>query len=421
MRLLNKTIRSYLFYSFTIILVAIPLFYIVVRKVLLHSVDRSLRAQMRDIRSNLPSIRSADEIQIWSRMDKDIRLAETNEELPDRIYTLYHPNHRHHDEDPYREISGNIRVNGHLYALIISNSLVENEDLLGSILLVQFFLLIFLMGGMLWINRSISQKIWKPFYKGLDTMKKYELVHHEPVQFEKTDIDEFEALNKAIKQFTDRNHEIYTRQKEFTENAAHEMQTPLAIFQGKIDLLMQTEPLSEEQATLIGALDNANLRLSRLNKSLLLLTKIENNQFSQMEQINIAGMVPVITESLLTDSGFDKSKVEERYEVPITIHANRTLIEMLIGNLLLNALRHNIDGGRIAIKTIGRSLIIGNSGNDEPLENEKIFQRFYKSASHPASTGLGLAIVKEICGLYQYQISYQYLPNWHQFKVLFPG
>jgi len=420
MRLLNKTIRSYLFYSFTIILVAIPLFYVVVKKVLLHSVDRSLRVQMHDIRSNLPSIRSADEIQIWSKMDKDIRLTETNEELPDRIYTIYHPNHRHHDEDPYRELSGNIRVNGQLYTLIISNSLVENDDLLGSILLVQFLLLIFLMGGMLWINRSISKRIWKPFYKGLDTMKKYELVNHEPVQLERTDIDEFAELNRAIKQFTDRNHEIYTRQREFTENAAHEMQTPLAIFQGKIDLLMQTEPLSEEQATLIGALDAANLRLSRLNKSLLLLTKIENNQFSQTEQIEIAGLVPGIIEGFLANSGFEKSKLDVLYEDTIAINANRTLIEMLIGNLLLNAIRHNVEGGRIKIETVNRNLIVGNSGKDEALDNDKIFHRFYKSASQPSSTGLGLAIVKEICGLYHYQISYQFQPGWHQFTVSFP-
>jgi signal transduction histidine kinase len=421
MRLLNKTIRSYLFYSFTIILVAIPLFYFVVKKVLLHSVDHSLRTQMHDIRFNLPSIHSAEELQTWSKMDKDIRLTETNEELPDRIYTIYHPNPRHRDDDPYREIAGTIKVNGHLYALIISNSLVENDDLLGSILLVQFFLLIFLMGGMLWINRSISQKIWKPFYAGLDTMKKYELANHEPVQLEKTDIDEFAELNRAIKQFTDRNHEIYVRQKEFTENAAHELQTPLAIFQGKIDLLMQTEPLSEEQATLIGALDNANLRLSRLNKSLLLLSKIENNQFSQTEPIEITSLLPGITETLLVNAGFDRAKVEERYQNGILINANRTLIEMLAGNLLLNAIRHNVEDGRIKIETLERSLIISNSGNEEPLDSDKIFQRFYKSAKHPASTGLGLAIVKEICGLYHYQLSYQFQPGWHQFEVVFSG
>src|SRR5262249_45073590 len=153
---LNRTIRSYLFYSFLALLITIPLFYFVVRSVLLRSVDRSLRAQMHDIRSNLGSINSAGELAIWSKMDKDIRIDETQGNSPDRYYTIYRRDPRHHDDDPYRELSGSIQVNGKWYQLIISNSLVENEDLLGSILLVQSILLVLLMAGMLWTNQINS-------------------------------------------------------------------------------------------------------------------------------------------------------------------------------------------------------------------------------------------------------------------------
>jgi signal transduction histidine kinase len=374
---------------------------------------------MRDIRSNLGSISSSGDLAIWAKMDKDIRIDESDQFAPDSYYTIYRKNPRHGDDDPYRELSGSIQVNGKWYQLIISSSLVENEDLLGSILLVQSILLILLMAGLLLINRSISKNIWQPFYSTLERMKKYELNKHNSFAQVPTSIDEFKEMQSAIKSLTDRNFMVYQKQKEFTENASHEMQTPLAIFRSKLELIMQTQPLSEEQASLISAMEEVNLRLSKLNKSLLLLSKIDNKQFPQVENISMEQVTKSITDQFRPNAELKNISIDEKFSGAQTIKANKTLIEILISNLLSNAIRYNIEGGELHINLFENILSIQNSGNGEIIQRNKIFERFYKSGDYAGSVGLGLAIVKEICDLYKFDLSYEHVGTFHQFIVRF--
>lgn len=422
MKLLNKTLRSYIIYSFSILLVTIPLFYFTVKSVLLHSVDRSLRTQLHDIRSNLYTVQNQDELAAWSKLDKDITLAPSDEIFRDDIYTVYHENKRHRDQDPYREIAGTINVGGKNYKLIISSSLVENEDLLGSILIVQTILLILLMAGMLWINQIISKKIWQPFYVALNNMQQYELSKNTSLAFKQSGTDEFNELNKAMKNLFDRNYEIYLQQKEFTENASHEMQTPLAIFQGKLELLMQTTPLNEDQAALISELEDTNLRLVRLNKSLLLLAKIENNQYTQTEVVNVTALTKKLVSQLGDYAGRHKiTTIIENYADDLIIKANNSLIEILINNLLSNAIRHNVHDGKIIIEINKNQLQVKNTGQPAALNDQKVFNRFHKESSNTGSenTGLGLALVKKICSIYKYEINYTFSEGIHCFELTF--
>lgn len=419
MKLLHKTIRTYLVYSSVILLITIPLFYVVVRHVLLHSVDRSLKAQLRDIRNNLSSIHSKEELDIWSGLDKDISLYAATVAAPDSVYTRYVSNPRYkHDEDPYREIAGTIRVDGQIYKLVISSSLIENEDLLGSIMIVQALLLLLLMTGILWINRISSKKIWKPFYSLLNNMLQYDLHKNNEVAFTETRISEFNELNQVIKNLQARNYEIYLQQKEFTENASHEMQTPLAIIQGQVELLMQTNPLTEQQANLISELEASNLRLVRLNKSLLLLTKIENNEFVPTESVDLVGLTTKLADSFRDYMDKQKIKLVVHFDAHPELNANASLIEILLSNLISNGIRHNIHGGELKIE-IGETFFkIGNTGQPNTLSPEKIFTRFYKESNHSDSTGLGLAIVKRICDMYGFPISYSFKEGIHSFSVI---
>jgi signal transduction histidine kinase len=418
MKLLNKTIRSYLIYSFTILLVTIPLFYFVVKGVLLHAVDRSLRTQMRDIRSNLSAIHTASELEVWSRLDRDISLSESSGQMKDSIYTIYRFSRRHHEQIPYREIVGSIGIAGKWYRLVVSISMVENEDLLGSILMVQTIFLILLMAGILLINRSVSKRIWRPFYVALENMQQYELSKNDSPPFDQSDTAEFNELNRAIQNLFSRNHESYLQQKEFTENASHEMQTPLAIIQGKIDLLMQTAPLTEDQLGLILGLENTNQRLSKLNKSMLLLTKIENNQYREEEDVDMAGLLKKLVDHYKMIAEKMEIRIEESYLDEVTLRASKALIEILVSNLLSNAVRHNIYRGSITIHLENKRLTIKNTGKPEALHSEKIFSRFYKDGNENESTGLGLSIVKKICDLYHFQINYRYHQGMHNFQVI---
>jgi signal transduction histidine kinase len=422
MKLFNKTLRTYLIYSFAITLVTIPLFYFVVRSVLFHSVDKSLRTQLQDIRSNLNEIHSQNELTAWSKLDKDISLSPADNSMKDDIYTIYRFSERHHEQEPYREIAGTINVDGKFYKLVISSSLIENEDLLGSILLVQTVLLISLIGGMLWINQRTSKKLWQPFYVALKNMQQFELHRQTDLLFSQSTTDEFNELNKAIKNLFSRNYEIFQQQKEFTENASHEMQTPLAIFQSKLELLMQTSPLTEDQAHLINNLDDTNRRLIKLNKSLLLLTKIENSQYEPVEGVNVISLCEKLVRQFRPYADRRGITIRENYPGPLTANANTTLLEILIGNLLSNAIRYNIQDGEIAVRIEKNILTIQNTGVGSPLPPEKIFNRFHKQGSLPGnedSTGLGLAIVKNICTLYQYTVSYSFQDGWHSFQVIF--
>jgi len=420
MRLNNKTIRSYLFYSCLIYLLTIPLFYFVMRSVLLHAVDKSLRSQLKEIRSNLGEIHSQEELTAWSKLDKDILLSPADGPIKDRIYstTRYSPKHR--EEEPYREIAGTINVEGKMYRLVVSSSLIENEDLLGSILLVQSIVLFLLICGMLWINQRISKRLWQPFYVALRNMQQFELNKQTDLPFLSTTTDEFNELNKAMKNLFSRNSEIYLQQKEFTENASHEMQTPLAIYQSKLELLMQTSPLSEEQADLINDLNDTNRRLIKLNKSLLLLTKIENNQYQDVYEVEISALCKKLIQQGQSLAQEKNIIIQGDFPETMVVRVNNVLIEVLIGNLLSNAIRYNTNNGMIIVRTERDALVIGNTGVPVALQAEKIFTRFYKltgSAGNEDSTGLGLAIVKNICTLYNYTISYAFIEGRHIFRL----
>jgi len=421
MRLNNKTIRNYLFYSSVIFLLTIPVFYFVVRKVLLHSVDSSLKAQFREIRDNLDEIRTSDELKAWTKMDKDILLTPTNIRIKDKVYSTTRFSPKHQEQEPYREIAGNVSIGerGQLYQLIISSSLVENEDLLGSILLVQTSVLLVLIGGMLWINQKISRRLWQPFYVALKNMQTFELNKQSDLNFKASTTDEFNELNKAINHLFSRSTQLYQHQKEFTENASHEMQTPLAIFQSKLELLMQTTPISEEQAGLINALDETNRRLIKLNKSLLLLTRIENNQYQTTESISIAQLCQRLIGQFQPYAENKNIIVQTRFSNDITVNVNHTLIEILVGNLLTNAIRYNRNNGEVTIATETNSLTIGNTGAFAALDASRIFDRFHKQNGQEDSTGLGLAIVKNICTLYSYDVNYNFNNGWHFFAVNF--
>jgi len=422
MRLNNKTIRSYLFYSFLIYLLTIPLLYFVMRSVLLHAVDKSLLSQMKEIRSNLGEIHSQEELTAWSRLDKDISLSPANAPIGDRIYSTTRYSPRHREEEPYREIAGAITVGGKMYRLVICSSLIENEDLLGSILLVQSVVLFLLICGMLWINQRISRRLWRPFYVALRNMQQFELNKQAEHPFLSSTTDEFNELNKAIMNLFSRNSGIFLQQKEFTENAAHEMQTPLAIYQSKLELLMQTAPLSEEQADLINVLGDTNRRLIKLNKSLLLLTKIENNQYQDIYDVEIGALCKKLIQQYRIHMQSKNIIIYEHISETIVVRANNALIEILIGNLLSNAIRYNIDNGMVILRTEKDALIIENTGTPVPLPSDRIFNRFYKQtgkAGSEDSTGLGLAIVKNICTLYHYTISYAFIEGRHTFHLDF--
>ena len=258
-----------------------------------------------------------------------------------------------------------------------------------------------------------------PFYVTLNKLRNYKVEMHELLALSQTSITEFNDLNTSLQELTERTHQSYISQKEFTENASHEMQTPVAILQSKLELLMQTTPLSEEQAELMNDLADASRRMTRLNKSLVLLTKIENNQFADKENISLILYLEKFILQYQPQINEKQIVVEKEFTTEEVLYANASLIEVLISNLLGNAIRHNNVGGSIVIRLYPGELVIENTGRLTALDETKVFKRFQKESADSNSIGLGLEMVKKVCSIYQYSVTYTFINNLHRFTVCF--
>jgi signal transduction histidine kinase len=302
--------------------------------------------------------------------------------------------------------------------LTVQMSQVDNNELIMAIGLVQIALIVLLASGLLFLNRSLSKKLWKPFYNTLNQLKAYELDKNESFQIEKTDIIEFDDLNKTISHLIDRNRKVFLQQKEFIENASHELQTPIAIFQSKLDILMQNPMLSESGATTIMELEASAQRMARLNKNLLLLSKIDNEQFNNKEEIELSNLINDLLANLKLLVGKAELSITTTV-APLQIVANKTLIEVLLTNLFHNAIRHATLQRIVFVQLNERTLKVTNTGNPLKMNPAKMFERFSKEGARENSTGLGLAIVKKICDSYGFSISYVYEGGSHIFSVTF--
>lgn len=193
--------------------------------------------------------------------------------------------------EPYRVLYTKINIQRQPYVLMIRLNLVESEDLIKTLTGLYFAVLFTLLLVIFFVTRFISNKLWQPFFDTLQKIEQFNIEQNLLPVFIATPIKEFTQLNKGLTKLIKDNLKAFQSQKEFTENAAHELQTPLAVFQSKLDMLLQEPSLNQNQAAILQSLYEAASRLSRLNKNLLLLAKIENNQYTIWEEVEVTGLL----------------------------------------------------------------------------------------------------------------------------------
>jgi len=423
MRLLQVSLRSLLLYSLILVLISIPISIFSIRKIINEEVDESLALHTNQFIKHIKSYEYLDDLemdlQIWDQLSYDITLAPSSGMITGRKYeTIFMYDSVEHEQHPFRTVSSTILIKEKPYLLTIRMSLVDNNELVFALAIVQAVLLVLLAGGLLLLNRSLSRKLWKPFYNTLNQLKAYELDKNESIKAEKTNIVEFDDLNKTVSHLTDRNRKIYLQQKEFIENASHELQTPLSIFQSKLDNLMQLPGLTEAGAATLLDLEETAQRMARLNKNLLLLSKIDNDQFNEIEEIDLAALTNKLLSNLRPMADLDNISIQESIS-SLSIKANSTLLEVLLTNLFHNAIRHTNANGEVIVEITGRILTVSNTGSPLKMSPEKMFQRFSKEGKSENSSGLGLAIVKKICDTNLYNITYNFKDGVHTFSVTF--
>jgi len=294
------------------------------------------------------------------------------------------------------------------------------QDIIAGIALQFGLIMGALLVSLILMVRLISKQLWAPFDDTLRRIELFSLESEKLPQFTNSNIKEFNRLNIVLTRLIENNLRSYKTQKEFTENASHELQTPLAVFQTKLDLMLQQPDLTEQQAEIVQSLYEVSARLTRLNKNLLLLAKIDNRQYKEMELIDLVQMIEKVL-SLL--SGFTQEiTIREEIQVAsLLVQANRALLESLINNLVVNAVRHNIANGEISIIIKPNLLIISNTSSEGMLNKESVFERFHNPSEKIKGNGLGLAIAKAICNLHGWEIEYQYKSERHEFIVSFPN
>ncbi len=305
------------------------------------------------------------------------------------------------------------------YTINIYKPLRDSENLIADIVISLALVFISLLLLLVIVNYFITRRIWIPFYRILHNLSIYEINQAKPLELAGSEIYEFKLLMTALEKMSKKIQFDYMNLKEFNENAAHELQTPLAIIKSKLELLIQKENLDENQLQLISGIFEATTRMSKLNQGLLLISKIENNQFNQTENINLAQILDKTIEhfeEMIDHRGITVSKV---YQNHVTLMMNPILAEIFITNLVSNAIRHNILNGRIDLIVKHDSLTITNTGQLLKTDPGELFQRFRKSESSNDSVGLGLSIVQKIAGLYQMKVVYQHHEGLHTLIISF--
>ncbi|MCC5931313.1 MAG: HAMP domain-containing histidine kinase [Cyclobacteriaceae bacterium] len=427
MKLLNKSFKPFSWFTLFVMLVSIPLFYFTSQYIYIQDTSESLliaRTKLEDrINMLTESEYTTEEILLLlNQLDVGYALKKLKpgDKIPaDSIYTISRFDEYHGHVEPFRVLESVIWIRNTPYWLKIEMDMDEYHDVIPytALLAGLFFLLIVL--GYILINRRISGEVWRPFLTMLDDLEKHTITSGSWMPKMDSDIEEFEKLSQILKGFIERNRLIFQKQKEFTENASHELQTPLALLQSKVDVLFQTEGLTEEQSNLLDEIKQIGSRMNKVNSNLLLLVKIENKQFDKGETFSLQESVHFVIKSF---QEWAKAKnIEIRYESvhQIKVSGNKILTETAIQNLVKNAIHYNTDPGTIDIRLDASSLVITNTSFIPELDKSKVFNRFYKFKAGQMSSGLGLAILKEICEFHGWRPDYSYNEDQHCFTIHF--
>lgn len=422
--LLSKTTKPFIIYVLIILVISIPAYYLVVDAIWKHELDEHNDIVARKTASQINSLKLSEEklietIQLWNDVQPstNIRKLEKNENLKDSIFIVEKPHDFLHFEeiDRFRCLSKVIYLNKKPYRFNIETNIEETQETIFFISITTVFLFVMIVGGLLFLNRRLSKSVWKPFRETLDQLKTFSLNKQTKIEFSKTDVSEFDELNQSLTKLIEHNVSVYKTQKEFTENASHELQTPLAILKNKLDILLQNQDLTEKQYQIAEEMNRALSRSSRINKNLLLLAKIDNKQFDS-ETFHLD---EVLNQSLeILQEHFEQKNISVNTEISdnVKVNGNIGLTEVLINNLILNAIRHTSINGSILIRLSQSEFEVSNSGTDK-LNGDLLFKRFSRFSKDNNGSGLGLAIVQEICKSQNWTIDYRFENNNHIFSV----
>lgn len=350
--------------------------------------------------------------------DRNLVIQELDYTVEDRVEvsdTLIYSGRLEQSEQNVK-VSAYRNINGNSYYISTYGAMIEPDDITEAVIKTLLWILGLQVIGAIGVGFLVSGRLFKPFRETLEKIGNFQLQKKEYVPAEKTGVKEFNDLNRFVEQMTRKAVSDYKNLKEFAENASHELQTPLAIAKGKLELLSETD-LSEEQYKYIESLERSVKKLSRLSESLALLTKIENHEFQNNERVDLSDLINESLEAFTEFIALNNLTVNTDIQDDVVIKMHPVLADILWTNLFQNAVRHNVENGEIKIELTDQKLTISNTGDDPEVDPDQLFERFRKAEQSSESIGLGLSIIKRIVDQNNFSILYTYKNNWHRIEI----
>lgn len=415
MKLLNKYNRVNIAVTIATMLVTGIIYYYAISHILTNRIDKDLELEEQEVFNYVSLNQALPEVYESNHQQITFKLL-GNQQVERRFVDTVYKEIDKNELEAGRALISMVKVKGQNYRILVTQSKVETEYLIKIIFQITIVVIFVLLVLLTLLNRFILKSIWQPFYRVLAQLKGFNVADTVTVNNTPSGIDEFNELDQAVTAMAGRVKHDYQNLKAFTENASHELMTPISVINSKLDTLLQTDAYTDRQSKLLNDIYGTVARLTRLNKSMLLLAKIENGLIGADEQVDIKA---IIEESLYQQEDVIQSKnislitnLEE-----MQVKASRLLMEVLLNNLISNAIRHNYPGGEIAITLQARQITIANTGKTIFDINE-VLKRFHKSTDSEG-IGLGLTICKQICDNYGFTLQYNLVNERHVFSVGF--
>ncbi len=416
MKLADKINLRFLSVLLIVFSVAGVVLYFVLGMLVNQNIDDILKSKARKIEQMLQV--SAPTQSLSLTRDQTVRIEKIGPAQPYKsLSDTTILDHTEHESVEYRKLTLVTQSKSQCYKVQIILSRFETEDMVATI----FYFMLGLFGcsviTLFFLNRWVSSSVWKPFYETLNQLKRFKIGQHNDISFRSTNVSEFNQLNGTLGEMIQEIETDYQNLKEFTENASHEIQTPVAVIKSKLEYVLQDNALPKQHSEQIQSAYQSISRLSKLNEALLLLSKIENRQFPDESEIDLCELVRKRLEFIEELVDYKNISIVSDIQHPVIFRMNPYLAEILINNLLGNAVKHNLKGGEIVITSFPQQLMISNTGKPLTVAPEKLFQRFSKHNAGNESTGLGLAIASEICRKSQLALRYDYQNGYHRLVI----
>jgi signal transduction histidine kinase len=321
--------------------------------------------------------------------------------------------------ESFRQLSANRIIAGKAYQITIMDVFLELDDI--QDIVISLLTKLFLILGLLILMSTIffSKFLFRPFHDTLQKIKHFNVKNTDIPTFAYTSTQEFSQLNDFLRDMLKKTKKDYFTLKEFSENASHEMQTPLAVAKSKLDVLLETPNLTDRQLILLEDANNALTKLSRLNEALLLLTRIDNREFITTQSTDFSAIVRTEVNNFKELAALKGISFNADIADEVRMRIDDSLAHILVSNLLKNAISHNVPNGWMKLRLGERSFEVENSGKDPGVNTDLLFRRFRKSSQANSSLGLGLSIVRKICDSADLNIHYEYAGGVHLLRMDF--